>query len=66
MYWGEEYERLVLLSRPDGSLVYLSDVARVVDGFEDTDQSLRFDGQPAAIIRVSRIGSEDILAITGA
>ena len=66
VYWGEEYEGLVLLSRPDGSLVYLSDVARVVDGFEDTDQSLRFDGQPAAIIRVSRIGSEDILAITGA
>jgi len=66
VYWGEEYERLVLLSRPDGSLVYLSDVARVVDGFEDTDQSLRFDGQPAALIRVSRIGSEDILAITGA
>ena len=66
VYWGEEYERLVLLSRPDGSLVYLSDVARVVDGFEDTDQLLRFDGQPAAIIRVSRIGSEDILAITGA
>ena len=66
VYWGEEYERLVLLSRPDGSLVYLSDVSRVVDGFADTDQSLRFDGQPAAIIRVSRIGSEDILAITGA
>ena len=66
VYWGEEYERLVLLSRPDGSLVFLSDVARVVDGFEDTDQSLRFDGQPAAIIRVSRVGSEDILAITGA
>ena len=66
VYWGEEYERLVLLSRPDGSLVYLSDVARVVDGFADTDQSLRFDGQAAAIIRVSRIGSEDILAITGA
>jgi len=66
VYWGEEFERLVLLSRPDGSVVYLSDVARVVDGFEDTDQSLRFDGQPAAIIRVSRIGSEDILAITGA
>ena len=66
VYWGEEYEGLVLLSRPDGSLVFLSDVARVVDGFEDTDQSLRFDGQPAAIIRVSRIGSEDILAITGA
>ncbi|MFZ9129971.1 MAG: efflux RND transporter permease subunit, partial [Pseudomonadales bacterium] len=66
VYWGEEFERLVLLSRPDGSRVYLSDVAQVVDGFEDTDQSLRFDGRPAAIIRVSRIGSQDILQITNA
>jgi multidrug efflux pump subunit AcrB len=28
VYWGEEFERLVLLSRPDGSRVYLSDVAQ--------------------------------------
>jgi multidrug efflux pump subunit AcrB len=66
VYLGEEFERLVLLSRPDGSRIYLSDVAQVVDGFEDTDQSLRFDGRPAAIIRVSRIGSQDILKITDA
>ena len=63
-YWGDEFENLLLLSRADGSRVFLRDVARVVDGFEDTDQSLRFDGRPATIIRVSRGGDQDILKIT--
>ncbi|MGB2331204.1 MAG: efflux RND transporter permease subunit, partial [Pseudomonadales bacterium] len=63
-YWGDEFENLLLLSRADGSRVFLRDVARVVDGFEDTDQSLRFDGRPATIIRVSRVGDQDILRIT--
>ena len=63
-YWGDEFENLLLLSRADGSRVFLRDVARVVDGFEDTDQSLRFDGRPATIIRVSRVGDQDILKIT--
>ncbi|MFT6433704.1 MAG: multidrug efflux pump subunit AcrB [Candidatus Azotimanducaceae bacterium] len=65
-YWGHDFEQLVLITRADGTRVYLSDVATVVDGFEDTDQSLRFDGKPAALIRVSRVGKQDILDITGA
>jgi multidrug efflux pump subunit AcrB len=63
-YWGEEYEDLVLRTQPDGTRLYLKDVATVVDGFADTDQMLRFDGKPAALIRVSRIGSQDIMDIT--
>ena len=63
-YWGNEFENLVLLSRADGSRLYLRDVATVVDGFKDTDQMLRFNGMPAALIRVSRIGNQDILEIT--
>ena len=66
VYWGHDFEQLVLLTRADGTRVYLSDVATVIDGFEDTDQSLRFDGKPAALIRVSRVGNQDILDITGA
>ena len=66
VYWGHDFEQLVLLTRADGTRVYLSDVATVIDGFEDTDQSLRFDGKPAALIRVSRVGNQDILEITGA
>jgi multidrug efflux pump subunit AcrB len=63
-YWGSEYEQLVLRTAPDGTRLYLKDVATVVDGFADTDQMLRFDGKPAALVRVSRIGSQDIIDIT--
>ena len=65
-YWGEEFENLVVTTRDDGTRLYLRDVAKVVDGFKDTDQLLRFDGKPAAILRVSRVGQQDILDITAA
>jgi multidrug efflux pump subunit AcrB len=59
-YWGEEFEKLVVTTRPDGTRLYLKDVATTVDGFADTDQSLRFNGKPAALIRVARIGEQDL------
>lgn len=63
-YWGEDFEKLVILTRPDGTRVRLGDVVTVVDGFEDTDQRLWFDGKPAALVKVSRIGEQDVLKIT--
>jgi len=63
-YWGAQFEDLVLFTRPDGTRLKVKDVATVVDGFEDTDQLLRFDGKPAALIRVSRVGDQDIIEIT--
>lgn len=63
-YWGSEFEQLILRTTPDGTRLYLKDVATIVDGFADTDQMLRFDGKPAALIRVSRIGNQDIMDIT--
>ncbi len=65
-YRGSEFEEIVVVTRPDGSRVHLREIAQVIDGFEDTDQHVRFDGKPAAIIRVSRVGDQDILEITAA
>jgi multidrug efflux pump subunit AcrB len=65
-YWGADFEDLVIFTRPDGTRVRLVDVAEVIDGFEDTDQSVRFNGRPAAMLRVSRVGDQDILEITAA
>ncbi|MFT7220869.1 MAG: multidrug efflux pump subunit AcrB [Candidatus Azotimanducaceae bacterium] len=65
-YWGPEFEQLVILSGTDGARVYLHDIAEVVDGFKDTEQKLWFDGRPAALIRVTRTGDQDILDITNA
>lgn len=65
-YWGPDFEELVVLTKPDGTRVYLRDLANVIDGFEDTDQKLWFDTRPAALIRVARTADEDVLVITGA
>lgn len=62
-YIGEEFENLVVTTRGDGTRVYLKDVATVVDGFADTDQKLTFNGKPAALIRVGRIGDQDLQQI---
>ncbi|HEB54178.1 MAG TPA: efflux RND transporter permease subunit [bacterium] len=65
-YRGPEFERLTLLAGPDGSEVRLGDVARVVDGFADEDLESRFDGQPAALLKVFRVGDQDAIVITEA
>jgi len=65
-YRGPEFERLPILTQPDGTRIYLRDIATVVDGFEDTDQKIWFDGKPASLIRVSRTESQDILEIADA
>jgi multidrug efflux pump subunit AcrB len=60
---GPEFERLPLLTAPDGSRVLVGDVARVVDGFADTDQDNRFDGKPAMQLEVFRVGDQSALDI---
>ncbi|MYE49106.1 MAG: hypothetical protein F4X96_06705 [Gammaproteobacteria bacterium] len=63
-YWGREIENLLVTTRNDGTRVLVKDVARVVDGFEDTSQSLTFNDRPAALVQVSRMGEQDIRLIT--
>ncbi len=65
-YVGEEFRQLTLLSRPDGTRILLGDVARVVDGFAETDQAARFDGQPAILVQVFRVGRQSALEIAAA
>jgi multidrug efflux pump subunit AcrB len=65
-YRGEEFAQLVLLTKPDGSRVRVGDVARVVDGFAEDDLLARFDGKPAALVKVFRVGEQDAIAVTSA
>ena len=62
-YRGNEYEDLVLWTRPDGSRLRLGDVANVVDGFEETDQFARFDRAPTVMVSVFRTGDQSALDI---
>ncbi|HLU46823.1 MAG TPA: efflux RND transporter permease subunit, partial [Planctomycetota bacterium] len=62
-YRGEDFERIAVLTRADGTRLELGDIARVNDGFEDTDQYTVFDGKPAILVRVFRVGEQGALDI---
>jgi multidrug efflux pump subunit AcrB len=64
--FGREFEDVVIKSTRDGSQVKLSDIAQVVDGFQDSDQSANFNGQPAVRITVKRVGDQKPLEIAEA
>lgn len=60
-YTGRDFERIVVRTRPDGTRLLLGDVATVVDGFEEDLRYARFDGEPAVMIQVYRIGDQRVL-----
>ena len=62
-YRGAEYEALVVMTRADGTRLHLRDVATVVDGFAETDQSASFDNDPTILISVFRTGDQNALEI---
>ena len=61
-----EFERLVLLTRRDGTRLLLGDVARVRDGFAESDEKVRFDGLPAAVVRLRTSERGNVLDISRA
>lgn len=63
-YAGVDYEDIAVLTRPDGTQVKLGAIARVIDGFEDSDLVARFNGQAAAVVQVYRIGEQNALEIS--
>ena len=62
-YIGNEFGNLVLRARPDGSHLRLREVAHIVDGFAETDEFARFDGDPTVFVQVARVGDENALQI---
>jgi multidrug efflux pump subunit AcrB len=65
-YRSPDFEEMVVVTRPDGSRVLLSEVATIVDGFEETDLAAVFDGKPAVMARAYRVGDEDVLVVSNA
>jgi len=63
---GNEFGNIVLLSQPDGSQVHVRDVATVRDGFQEIDKEATYNGKPAVMINVFRVGSETPLTVSAA
>ena len=62
-YTQSDFENIIIRTNPDGGRVYLRDIARVIDGFEDTDLSANFNGENAVSINIFRVGDEQVLTI---
>ena len=65
-YDQQDFEEIVILSRSDGTVVRLGDIADVRDDFQDTDLIIRHQNQPAAFVEVYRAEGEQVMNVATA
>ena len=62
---GEEFASIPLLTRLDGSIVTLGDVARIRDAFVDEDVVSRVNGVPTVLVRVEATERQSVVRMAG-
>ena len=60
-YVQEDFEKIILLTREDGTRLTLGEIATVRDGFEETPLLARFNGKQAVLIDVMRVGDQNAI-----
>ena len=60
---GAEFADIPLITRLDGTIVTVGDVARIRDGFVDEDLVAEFNGAPAVFVRVSAAEGQSVVDI---
>ncbi len=63
-YRRADFETIVVKTNPDGSIIRVSDIATVLDGFEEESLRTRFNGKFAAFVDVARVGSQSTIKIS--
>jgi multidrug efflux pump subunit AcrB len=64
--FGREFGRIPIISSADGTEVLLEDIAVIRDDFAETDQFATFNGQPAIMLEVYRIGDQSPITVADA
>jgi len=63
---AREFGRIPVISSADGTEVLLEDIAVIRDGFEETDRFATFNGKPAVMLEVYRVGSQTPISVADA
>lgn len=61
--FGEEFEDIPVITRLDGSILTVGEVAEIRDGFVDEDIITRVDGDPAILVRVDATEQQSIVTM---
>lgn len=56
--YGTEFAQIPIITSDDGTDLRIEDIATVIDGFEDTDHYATYNGKPAVMIDVYRVGDQ--------
>jgi len=64
--YGRQFAQLPIITAPDGSEVRLEQIATVDDSFADADRYVRFNGKPAVMLNVFRVGDQTPIQVADA
>ncbi|MGB0184901.1 MAG: efflux RND transporter permease subunit, partial [Opitutales bacterium] len=60
-YRAPEFEALPVLTRPDGAIVTLGDIATIDDGFVDDELTTKFNNERAVLLSIYALGNQGVL-----
>jgi len=64
--YARQFARLPVLTAPDGTQIYLDDIATVRDTFEETDRIETYNGKACATLQVFRVGDQTPMGVSDA
>lgn len=63
---GREYGDIIVREGADGTLLRLQDLAQIRDGFSEAEDEATYNGEPALIVGLYRVGQETPIAVAEA
>jgi multidrug efflux pump subunit AcrB len=64
--YARQYARLPIITGPAGAQIRLEDIATVIEGFEETDRYALYDGEPAVMLEIYRVGDQTPIGVVDA
>ncbi len=64
--FARDFAGIPIVTAGDGTRVLLEDIATISESFEDSDRFATFNGQPAVMLRVYRVGDQTPISVSDA
>jgi multidrug efflux pump subunit AcrB len=65
-YIGDEFHNIPVKTNYDGSIIYLKDIAKITDSFEEVDTFMTYNGMLAQGIDIYRVGKQTPISVANA